>query len=1192
MRNESTSPDRPTAKTPYTDTPDLAERLRVLDPGESFIVQAPAGSGKTGLLIQRYLRLLACVNEPEEIVAITFTRKAAAEMRERLMKALVQSRITSHPTGIAETGYEKTTREAASAVLHRDIEASWHILENPARLRIQTFDSLCAWLTRQMPVLSGFGSQPETVEDATDLYLEAARAIVRLVEGEAVEEGVAHDTGRLLEHLDNDVERLEKLLIGMLARRDHWLRHIHGRERDELEAALRNTRHEVLRRVCGLYPVAARDELTALIRYATDNLAAAGRDSPIVAYEQCGDLTAFPGDDEQDTSRWQAVAALLLTREGAWRKQFTEREGFPSEPPARKNVAASWKERARVLVSLLAEKDTGSLREALDEVLHLPPSTYTDAQWEVLRSITRLLPHAVAQLKLVFQSRNQVDFTEVAQGALRALGDLHAPTDLALALDYRIHHLLVDEFQDTSISQYELIEKLTAGWESGDGRSVLAVGDPMQSIYRFREAEVGLFLRARAAGIGNISLQPVTLSANFRSQRGVVDWVNAAFSQVMPRRENITIGAVSYTDSIATHDLLTGSAVSLHPFFNDDRVAEAAKVVEIAAQARNERAATTAILVRNRSHLIDIIPRLREAGLRFRAIEIEGLGHRPVVQDLLALTRALAHPADSSAWLALLRAPWCGLLLADIYALASPNTVLSSDRSDVLQEEGASAPEGNPSVRAGIVWEWLSDETRLNSISADGRHRLLRVRDVLQACLNNRGRQSLRSTVEAAWLALGGPAAIEDPTDFEDAAVYLDYLEKQEDAGDIPSVAALEEGLGHLFALPDVKADDRLQVMTIHKAKGLEFDWVIVPGLGRSPRSNDKKLFMWMETVRSASGVRGAGGGNDLLLAPIQETGADEDSIYLWLEKLEGEKERLEDGRLLYVAATRARQRLHLLGSTSAALAKDGGLELKPPPSRSLLSRIWPVVAPEYAQAAARAISLGFVFQRGGGDGAGNCIDQSLRRFVSGWVLPPPPPPVRWLARPHTASAQGSVEYSWAGETARVIGNVVHRWLQRIATEGIEKWDVARIRVFRNTFRHQLVACGMILHGGEMDMALERVLTALTHAVTDPRGRWLLGPQQDARSELRMTTVAGGEYFDHVIDRTFRDANGQRWVVDYKTSSHEGADIEGFLNREQERYHVQLDRYANLMHLVDGQAVRRGLYFPLLKGWREWGDDG
>ncbi len=1177
------------AKTWYATTPDLDERLRVLDPNGSFIVQAPAGSGKTGLLIQRYLKLLACVNAPEEIVAITFTRKAAAEMRERLMKALIQAASTSLTPGIAETGYEKTTRETATAALRRDIEASWHILENPSRLRIQTFDSLCAWLTRQMPVLSGFGSQPETVEDATSLYLEAAGAVVRLVESE---DDVAQDARRLLEHLDNDVERLERLLIGMLARRDHWLRHIHGKEREELEAALRNTRHEALRRVCALYPAVAQDELTALMRYATDNLAAAGRDSPIIAYEQCEDPIAFPGDDEQDVHRWQAAATLLLTREGAWRKQFTERDGFPPEPPARKHIAPAWKERARTLIALLAENDTGSLCEALGDVLRLPPATYTDAQWEVLRSITRLLPHAVAQLKLVFQSRNQVDFTEIAQGALRALGDLEAPTDLAVALDYRIRHFLIDEFQDTSISQYELIEKLTAGWEPGEGRSMLAVGDPMQSIYRFREAEVGLFLRARAAGIGNMALQPVILSANFRSQRGIVDWVNSAFSEVMPRQENITIGAVSYTESIATHGSLTGSPVSVHPFFNDDRMAEAARVVEIAAQARDDRTATTAILVRNRSHLADIVPRLREAGLRFRAIEIEGLGHRPVVQDLLALTRALAHPADSSAWLALLRAPWCGLLLSDIHALASSNPVLSSDRSDALQEEGASVPEGRPSASAGIAWEWFRDEVRLGSISADGRSRLVRVRSVLQACLINRGRQSLRSTVEAAWLALGGPAAIEDPTDFEDAEVYLDYLEKQEEAGDIPSISALEEGLAQLFALPDVKADDRLQVMTIHKAKGLEFDWVIVPGLGRSPRSNDKKLFMWMETVRSASMGGGEYASNDLLLAPIQETGAAEDPIYLWLEKLESEKERLEEVRLLYVAATRAKQRLHLLGSTSATQAKDGALELKVPPNRSLLGRIWPVVASEYVQAAARAISSGQLSQLSDGEGPKISIDQSLRRFVSGWVLPSPPPRVRWLARSQTASAQGSIEYSWAGETARLIGNVAHRWLQRIATDGIERWDVARIRLLRNTFRHQLVAAGMTHRGGEMDMAIERVMVALTHAVTDPRGRWLLGTQRDARSELRMTTVCNGEYFDHVIDRTFLDASGQRWVVDYKTSSHEGADIESFLNREQERYHVQLDRYANLMRLIDGQAVRRGLYFPLLKGWREWGDDG
>jgi ATP-dependent exoDNAse (exonuclease V) beta subunit len=349
---------------------------------------------------------------------------------------------------------------------------------------------------------------------------------------------------------------------------------------------------------------------------------------------------------------------------------------------------------------------------------------------------------------------------------------------------------------------------------------------------------------------------------------------------------------------------------------------------------------------------------------------------------------------------------------------------------------------------------------------------------------------------------------------------------------------------------------------------------------------------LWTETLRSVSATGEASRSNDLLLAPIQETGAAEDRTYLWLEKLESEKERLENERLLYVAATRARQYLHLLGSTSASTGRNGLLELKPPPSGALLSRIWAVVEPEYAQAAARALSSSSLFRSSGRELQGGVVNQSLRRFVSDWVLPSPPPPLRWLARPQAAPGRGSIEYSWAGEAARLVGNVVHRWLQRIATDGVENWDVARVRVLRDTFRGQFVACGMVNHGSETDTAVERVAAALTHAVSDPRGRWLLGPQQDARSELRLTAISGEGYLDHVIDRTFLDRNGQRWVVDYKTSSHEGADLQGFLDREQERYRFQLDRYAALMRMLDGQSVRRGLYFPLLKGWREWGDDG
>ena len=140
-----------------------------------------------------------------------------------------------------------------------------------------------------------------------------------------------------------------------------------------------------------------------------------------------------------------------------------------------------------------------------------------------------LLPRAAAELKLVFAARGEADFTEIAQGAVRALGSVDDPSELLLSLDAKIFHILVDEFQDTSISQWELLERLTAGWQPGDGRTLFVVGDPMQSIYRFREAEVGLFLRARREGLPNVKLEPLALKTNFRSQAGIVDWVNASF---------------------------------------------------------------------------------------------------------------------------------------------------------------------------------------------------------------------------------------------------------------------------------------------------------------------------------------------------------------------------------------------------------------------------------------------------------------------------------------------------------------------------------------------------------------------------------------------------------------------------------------------------------------------------------------
>src|SRR5215469_5885212 len=162
---------------------DAAARHEALDVLASCIVRAPAGSGKTELLTQRYLALLAAVDEPEEIIAITFTRKAAGEMRARIVEALDASEDDA-----PEPAHKRVTWELARRARVRDRERGWELRDHPARMRLQTIDSLNAELTRQMPLLSGFGAQPRVTERPEELYAQAARATLRLLdEGDAAQ---------------------------------------------------------------------------------------------------------------------------------------------------------------------------------------------------------------------------------------------------------------------------------------------------------------------------------------------------------------------------------------------------------------------------------------------------------------------------------------------------------------------------------------------------------------------------------------------------------------------------------------------------------------------------------------------------------------------------------------------------------------------------------------------------------------------------------------------------------------------------------------------------------------------------------------------------------------------------------------------------------------------------------------------
>jgi hypothetical protein len=179
------------------------------------------------------------------------------------------------------------------------------------------------------------------------------------------------------------------------------------------------------------------------------------------------------------------------------------------------------------------------------------------------------------------------------------------------------------------------------------------------------------------------------------------------------------------------------------------------------------------------------------------------------------------------------------------------------------------------------------------------------------------------------------------------------------------------------------------------------------------------------------------------------------------------------------------------------------------------------------------------------------------------------------------------VDFDWATETARHVGTLVHRYLQRIATDGFDNWDHQRINSMHKAFGNALLHLGV--PKSELDSAVSRVDSALSQTLTDERGSWILSDQhQEARSEYALSFKQKHKLVNIIVDRTFIDSEGSRWIIDYKTGVHAGADMDEFLDREQERYRSQLESYARVFKHLENRPTKLGLYFPLMSAWRSW----
>ena len=848
-----------------------------------------------------------------------------------------------------------------------------------------------------------------------------------------------------------------------------------------------------------------------------------------------------------------------------------------------------------------------------------------------MRSCFTVLRRASGELKVIFAETGTADYTEVAQIAAEVLkGEEGIPGEGALAAADNIRHLLVDEFQDTSRKQHRLLETLIAAWPDRAGRTCFVVGDPMQSIYLFREADAELFGRVERLGLEieddqPMEFDPIQLTANFRTDPSLVTTLNATFDEVFRTDDGSGVrfaraeAARPKEKNHAAWQGAQGPRMKLHVEFvpasrgggtSDDRERrkeerEAAQqkqtdeIVEL-IRVHQERIESTrqrnagnldggnekyrvAVLGRTKRALAGVAAVLRETGVPFRAVDLEQLKDRPEVMDALALGRALLNDEDRVAWLGVLRAPWCGLALSDLH------TLVSSDDEELIRMP---------------VPELMKERAKL--LTADGAVRVERLRQALESAPGLRfARPTIQpgTWLEQVWLRVGGATCVdaEERANLDLLWRTLDGLPDGEQDFMRPT---LDAALERLYALPDprVDADCGVQLMTIHASKGLEFEVVIVPELQAGSGRGEHRMLAWLE--RGVLDPEAAGEPTELLIAPFQSKGAERGQAKTWTDRVHHERERQEMRRILYVAATRAREELHFFARPEYKHGANG-FELTDP-LESLLQTAWPAfwVEVELQFAAWKAEREGSVedlaaqaatiIEMPRREGAETCDRKTgPKRLPANWSTAETSASARISDTPITGTGN-LYERHEGGLVSRALGRAVHVLLQHAALlREAREWDAVRDALEKLSPRVTAEVRAAGIEPGAAARIAERALEIAVEATRDPSGQWILELRDEAQSEVRWAGIAGGAVRTVQADRVFKAGDQPLsgsgdvwWIVDYKTAHEESVDLTAL----RTSFAPQLETYARVLRNLRGAdtEVCAGLYYPRMRKLDWW----
>ncbi|MEZ5573168.1 MAG: 3'-5' exonuclease [Halioglobus sp.] len=532
-----------------------------------------------------------------------------------------------------------------------------------------------------------------------------------------------------------------------------------------------------------------------------------------------------------------------------------------------------------------------------------------------------------------------------------------------------------------------------------------------------------------------------------------------------------------------------------------------------------------------------IISQLKNIGIAYNAPELETLSQSAVVADLLTLCRALANDTDRLAWMALLRAPWCGLQLSDLLSISNYGGV----------------PGNSP------IWLTLQSEHLQQQLSEDGRHRLLRILPALSRARAKRDRLSLRVWIEQTWVGLGGPCCAAHTDHLLDAETFLQLLEVAETEGVGLDLDWLMTRLPKYY-LAAGDPGSKVQLLTLHKAKGLEFDRVILPQLDRLPARDAREILEWDEHSNSS-------GDRSFLLAADDHSPHNMPTLYNYLRTNRQQKAILESTRLLYVGTTRA---IHNLLLTACIALDENTGKVREPSSQSLLRRIWPTFSAQMRMHTSAAL------QQSRHDSHSVSFPPLLRLELRESAARKPN-----TQNPTASTAVPAIQPQH--RTERCIGSVVHQALEELSQRPSLPTEISTQD--KNRWRRALQRLG--IWGRELDSALQEVMRSVSCCLQpNSTGRWVLcADHYDAHSEWALTTVdSRGHIQDIVIDRCFTDTNtGVTWIIDYKNGQPAGDEhLDDFTRRQGALYLDQLRCYRDAIRELNIAPLRCGLFFSSL----------